>query len=328
MSDMQRRIWLSLGANLGDRGETIREALRRIAVLPETGLLQTAPFYETAPWGKTDQPGFINTAAEVRTGLAPLVLLHELQRIERELGRVRHEHWGARTIDIDMLAAENAVCDTEELRLPHPYLTERAFVLIPLRDIAPQLIVQGNPVAAWCRRDGIAGQRVVPAPELDGPYPLKLIVAMDEARGMGRDGQLLMKLDEDMARFRDHTMGQTIIMGRRTMESLPGGRPLPDRINVVLSSGADAPPGFRVCRDVKQLWQLLGRLRRDEPGRENWCIGGAQTCRTLWPYIGEIRLTCLPGVHGADCFLPDLQGFRLQQEEKGRVCTFQCWRRA
>lgn len=168
MSDVQRRIWLSLGANLGDRGETIREALRRIAALPETDLLQTAPFYETAPWGKTDQPGFINTAAAVRTGLAPLELLHRLQRIERELGRVRHEHWGARTIDIDMLAAEGTVCRTGELNLPHPYLTERAFVLIPLRDIAPKLIVQGRSIAAWCRRDEIAGQAVVRRRSLTG----------------------------------------------------------------------------------------------------------------------------------------------------------------
>ena len=142
------KIYLSLGANLGNRGETLREALRQIACLPQTALKAVAPFYETAPWGNLEQPAFINTAAMVETELSPLNFLHQTQQIEFALGRVRHEHWGARTIDIDLLWAEGFASDTEELKLPHPYLTERAFVLLPLRDIAPDLLVQGRMVAS------------------------------------------------------------------------------------------------------------------------------------------------------------------------------------
>ena len=86
------KVYLSLGANLGNRGETLREALRRLACLPWTKLVKTASFYETAPWGKLDQPGFINTVAAIETELAPTELLQYTQQIETDLGRVRHEH--------------------------------------------------------------------------------------------------------------------------------------------------------------------------------------------------------------------------------------------
>ena len=88
---MEYRCYLSLGANLGERGETLREALRRIAALPVTLLEAVSPFYETAPWGKLDQPSFLNAAATVLTSLAPRDFLHACQSIERDLGRVRHE---------------------------------------------------------------------------------------------------------------------------------------------------------------------------------------------------------------------------------------------
>ena len=87
------KLYLSLGANLGSRGETLREALRRISSLPATCLLQIAPFYETEPWGRLDQPGFINTAAVVETDLAAEEFLQQSQQIEQQLGRVRHEHY-------------------------------------------------------------------------------------------------------------------------------------------------------------------------------------------------------------------------------------------
>ena len=86
--------YLSLGANLGERGETLREALRQLSQLPETRLTAVSPFYETAPWGKLDQPAFLNAAAAVKTTLTPQQLLHGCQRIERALGRVRHAPTG------------------------------------------------------------------------------------------------------------------------------------------------------------------------------------------------------------------------------------------
>ena len=321
------RIWLSLGANLGSRGETIREALRKIAAIPATCLCQVASFYETAPWGKLDQPGFINTAAVVRTKMPVIEFLHATQRIERELGRVRHEHWGARTIDIDLLAAEGQQWDTEELRLPHPYLTERAFVLYPLRDIAGSLVVQGKPVAAWCEEPGIKAQEIALAAELNSPWPLRLVAAIDENRGLGCHGHLLAHIPADMARFKALTTGQVVIMGRKTAESLPGGAPLRERINLVLSRSLSELPGFILCHDLADLWQKLGELRLEYPAKQFWCIGGGEVYRELLPYVREAEITRLSGGYEADTWLPDLSEFQLTGETEMEQGSFQRWLR-
>ena len=158
------RIYLGLGANLGDRRASLRRALRLLAHLEDTQLLRVSSFYETPPWGNEKQPPFLNACAALETRLSPLVFLRRTQRIERALGRVRKEHWGPRTIDIDLLFAEGFESAASELRLPHPYLHERAFVLLPLAEIAPGLIVRGRKIDEWladlsetaaCRRCGV-----------------------------------------------------------------------------------------------------------------------------------------------------------------------------
>ena len=158
------RIYLGLGANLGDRRASLRRALRLLAHLEDTRLLRVSSFYETPPWGNEKQPPFLNACAALETRLSPLVFLRRTQRIERALGRVRKEHWGPRTIDIDLLFAEGFESAAPELRLPHPYLHERAFVLLPLAEIAPGLIVRVRKIDEWladlsetvaCRRCGV-----------------------------------------------------------------------------------------------------------------------------------------------------------------------------
>ncbi|MGN0958007.1 MAG: 2-amino-4-hydroxy-6-hydroxymethyldihydropteridine diphosphokinase [Selenomonas bovis] len=231
--------YLSLGANLGARAQALREALRRLARLPGTQLVRASSFYETAPWGKTDQPPFLNGAACLSTRLAPEALLAACQEIERALGRVRHEHWGARTLDIDLVygvrGGQAVRVATPRLTLPHPYLLERAFVLVPLAEIAPALVIAGRPIAAWCEENG--AQQVCRSAALAQPWPLRLIACIDRGRGLGRAGRLLYELPEDLARFRalTQTPGSVLVMGRRTAESLPGGRPLAGRLHLVLS---------------------------------------------------------------------------------------------
>ena len=101
-----RATYLSLGANLGNREETLREAVRRIGAAESVELTAVSSVYETEPWGKLDQPRFLNLAVAVETTLSPEAFLALAQKIEKELGRVRHERWGARTIDIDILCFE------------------------------------------------------------------------------------------------------------------------------------------------------------------------------------------------------------------------------
>ncbi|OPZ87768.1 MAG: Bifunctional folate synthesis protein [bacterium ADurb.Bin429] len=143
------RVYLSLGSNLGDRAGYLREAVARLGALPETQVTAQSRVIETPPWGVTDQPAFLNMAAALETALAPEALLAAVKAIETDLGRVRTEHWGPRTVDIDILIYEGETRDTPTLRLPHPYLTQRRFVLEPLAEIAPDLVVAGKTVREW-----------------------------------------------------------------------------------------------------------------------------------------------------------------------------------
>ena len=127
---------LLLGANLGDRIATLAEAKKRIGQRIGT-VVKASSLYETQPWGKPDQPEFINQALEVATNLPPLAVLKAILEIEQQLGRTRQEKWDARTIDIDMLFYENKTLHTGELTLPHPQLHERNFALVPMLEIAP-----------------------------------------------------------------------------------------------------------------------------------------------------------------------------------------------
>lgn len=145
-------VYLSLGSNLGNRQAWLKQAEMRIGQLDRVTVKAISSYYETPPWGKTDQPSFLNSAIAVTTTLTPQELLQECQRIETELGRVRHEKWGARTLDIDFVYSPQVMVHTTNLILPHPYLVERAFVLLPLAEIAPDLQLFDRPIQWWLSR--------------------------------------------------------------------------------------------------------------------------------------------------------------------------------
>lgn len=129
---------MALGANLGDREASLREALKRLAAEPGMETRAISPVYETAPVGYTDQPSFLNMVVRLSTGLSPVEVLRRLLAIEREMGRVRDIRWGPRNIDLDLLLVGETSMDTPELTLPHPRMGERAFVLVPLQDAWPE----------------------------------------------------------------------------------------------------------------------------------------------------------------------------------------------
>lgn len=133
------RAWLSLGANIGDPPAQLAEAVRRLDADPHIAVAARSSVIRTAAWGKTDQPDFANMALAVDTDLTPIDLLHACLDIERAMGRVRHEVWGPRLIDIDIVAYEQLEMDSAKLTLPHRFAHERDFVLVPLREIAPEI---------------------------------------------------------------------------------------------------------------------------------------------------------------------------------------------
>ena len=148
--------YLGLGSNLGDRAAQLAEALRRLDRHPQLQVLKASSVYETDPVGPQDQPDFLNLVAQLAVHCTPEELLQMVQRVEQQMGRVRQRRWGQRNIDIDILLFGDQTIDTPELQVPHPALKERQFVLVPLAEITPDLILPD-------------GRRAVQAAHADDP---------------------------------------------------------------------------------------------------------------------------------------------------------------
>lgn len=139
---------LALGGNLDDPVAAFAAALKGLSRRPGNIVLRQSSVYRTAPWGKLDQPDFLNMAVLIETALSPDELLALCLEIERERGRERLERWGPRTLDIDILSYGEEAIDRPGLQVPHPRIAERAFVLTPLNEIAPHLTIGTTSVAA------------------------------------------------------------------------------------------------------------------------------------------------------------------------------------
>ncbi len=159
-------IYLALGTNLGNRFANLRLAIA--ALPPAIRVLKQSPVYETPPWGLTDQPAFLNMVLKGETALAPVELLKHLKLLETGLGRLPAVRWGPRLIDMDILFYDDLTLATPGLTIPHPRLHERAFVLVPLADLAPDFVhpVFGKPVrellAAMGKKDTNGVKRYEP----------------------------------------------------------------------------------------------------------------------------------------------------------------------
>jgi 2-amino-4-hydroxy-6-hydroxymethyldihydropteridine diphosphokinase len=157
------RVHLSLGGNLGDPRAAMASALRMLDADPGTEVHAVSSLYRTPPWGKLDQPEFRNAAAALDTHHTPRGLLDLCLDIERRLKRERKERWGPRLVDLDILLFGDRRVDEPGLEIPHPRMLERAFVLVPLAEIAPGLVIEGRPVSAHLGALDAAGIQPVSA---------------------------------------------------------------------------------------------------------------------------------------------------------------------
>jgi 2-amino-4-hydroxy-6-hydroxymethyldihydropteridine diphosphokinase len=137
-------VFLGLGSNLGDRASYLSRAAVELKKIPDVKAIGSSSVYETDPVGNTEQGKFLNAVVEIETTIHPQELLGRVKNIEALLGRQHSERWGPREIDIDILVYDGLVHKSEELVVPHPMMTERKFVLVPLREIAPDLIHPEN----------------------------------------------------------------------------------------------------------------------------------------------------------------------------------------
>ena len=152
------KAYLGLGGNLGDRKENLLEALRLLREHGTVTISKVSSFYETAPIGYEEQDWFMNIVAEIETELAPYELLKLCNTVEELLKRVRLIRWGPRTIDIDILLYEGFESDEERLTVPHPRMCERAFVIMPLIELAPDLTIKGLPIKEIAK--GLGNQEI------------------------------------------------------------------------------------------------------------------------------------------------------------------------
>lgn len=152
---------LGLGGNIGDSRKLIAAAIDCLGAVPGITVEAVSALYLTPPWGKLDQPAFLNAAVRIDTTLAPRQLLDTILDIERQLGRERIERWGPRRIDIDILLFGEVTMDEPGLHLPHAHLTERAFALVPLHDVMPDAVVGGRSIADWVATSDKEGMQLL-----------------------------------------------------------------------------------------------------------------------------------------------------------------------
>lgn len=156
------RAYLGIGSNIGDKAAMLDAAVAGLAECAGIRVTARSADYRTPPWGDTEQDWFLNGALEVETTLDPHALLDACLDVERALGRVRERRWGPRVIDIDVLSYEGAAVSDERLILPHRFVRERAFVLVPLVEIAPDLVIGGERVTAALAKLDRSGIEPVP----------------------------------------------------------------------------------------------------------------------------------------------------------------------
>jgi 2-amino-4-hydroxy-6-hydroxymethyldihydropteridine diphosphokinase len=136
-------VFIGLGSNLQEPQHQVNQAITALRAIPESHVVAVAPSYQSLPMGPSDQPDYINTVVQLETELSALALLDLLQAIEQSQGRERTKRWGARTLDLDVLTYGNEEISHPRLTVPHPGMAEREFVLYPLCDIAPTLVIPG-----------------------------------------------------------------------------------------------------------------------------------------------------------------------------------------
>lgn len=162
MIQQQSKVYLSLGGNLGDRLAVLCKAVKCLQAVTGIAVVHVSRVYETAPWGVTEQPKFLNIAIEIETAFSPLELLHIVKELEKDLGRGSGIRWGPRMVDIDIILFGDATIRTPELTVPHAHFRERHFVLTPLAEIAPEAIDPETGHTMAVLRDTLTGDDPVP----------------------------------------------------------------------------------------------------------------------------------------------------------------------
>ncbi|WP_269525721.1 2-amino-4-hydroxy-6-hydroxymethyldihydropteridine diphosphokinase [Coraliomargarita parva] len=296
------KAYLALGSNLGDRLAQMREALRLLEARGSILISRVSRIYENRAVGMGEADPFLNAVAEVRTSLDPEALLDACLETENRLGRVRTGVWAPRTIDLDVLAYGETERDTERLQLPHPRIEQRDFVLQPIVDVDPALVIRGRTAAAWLENLNEVDLTVRDL-HLWPFASVNMIAAVARNRVIGINGDLPWDLPEDWDIFLKKTLGGTLVMGRISFLGMlrePSWRE--DRCYVVVTSQPEAVAeyGVRTAASVEDALHIA----RDD-GRPVWICGGEQIYREAIPLSGKFHLTSIGMDVVGDTYFPD-----------------------
>lgn len=307
--------YIGLGANLGDAAQTVLAAAHALTRADGVSRLRLSPLYDTSPVGCTG-PDYVNAVAEIHTSLSASALLATLQGIEQAHGRERPYRNAPRTLDLDLLWYGGQTITQADLIVPHPRMHERAFVLQPLQDLAPELILAQGTLADLLTRCADQAIRPLPRPSfftsetaMSALPPIRLVVAYTDNRVIGRDGGMPWHLPGDLAHFKRSTLGNPILMGRKTWLSL--GRPLPGRRNLVLSRDASF-----AAAGAERFASLDEALAACQDAERICVIGGEQIFRLALPLADELIATEIHAQIEGDTWFPELPAGQWQETER------------
>ena len=294
-------VVLALGSNLGDRLANLRGAVRRLEVGGGLLVTRASRLYENRAVGMGEAAPFLNGALEVKTSLSPEALLDRCLAVEDALGRERAEKWIPRTIDIDVLVYGRTSMETQRLRLPHPRITERDFVLQPLFDLDPGRFIFGQTVEAlYGALDQVDLHRVE---EYLWPEPKVHLIAAVAANGtIGVDGHLPWSIPEDWEVFLKKTRGGTLVMGRVSFEDMlrePTWQD--DRRYVVITRRSEAveAEGAVACASVPEAVEVARRI-----GRPVWICGGEAVYQDALELADQFHVTEVQQAYQGDTRFP------------------------
>lgn len=313
-----KAAYISIGSNMGNKVENLRKALVLTDSAENIRLTKISSFYETEPWGRQNQPHFLNATAEILTGLSPENLLKTLLNIENIMGRVRKEHWGERIIDIDIIHYEGENIKSENLTLPHPYFSERNFVLIPLFEIEPKLVINDISIKKYLKKskDNLKVTKAKGSPK---DFDMTLIAAVDKNRGIGFENKILYTIKSDLKYFRQNTLNSIIIMGKNTFHETGV---LDERKIIVMTKTENFDGKIYSVKSVLDLFNLLDNFNSEKI----FIAGGEAVYDCLLPYANTALVTHILSEKKADKFFPVLYDFKLQEmrfsEEQGAKFAF------
>lgn len=296
--------YIAVGSNLGDRLAQMRHALKLMEADGAVMVLQAGRVYENRAIGMGDAAAFLNTVIEVKTNLSARALLERCLKVEDSLGRERSGVWASRTIDLDLLLYGDARFSSETLTVPHPRMQDRDFVMLPLSDVAPNLVLGLATVAELAQ--GLQSDVIYPLEERIWTAPqIRIIAALAENGVIGVDGHLPWSIPEDWELFLKKTRGGTLIMGRQSFLEMMKEPSWSDaREYIVLSSHPEQLniAGITVVSNLDAAMALAQQTLRPI-----WICGGASVYALALKLADQLHLTRIQGSFEGDTYFPKWQ---------------------